>query len=320
MSTMMLTTIGLYNMNPNLFRDMVVPEILKKEVLKNRLLMDTAEFEVLYSNPDLMQFLLKSWSESRIDVWDKLAETLLFEYNPIENYDRKETHEHTIDKDDTSSKLSRNSERDLTDRETREHNTKTDKKQEFTAGTTETIGESGTIGTDTSNTFTAGVSVTEALSGNLTRSGTNQTQDSKTAYNTNTLQLTDQRTETPNLTDVTSNTTTTTPTGSENTDIDSTETRNLTTQTTRGGKDTTTNDDSEVEKITGTINRGGTEKEQENNDTEHRYHDTENIRAHGNIGVMSTQDMINQEREVVMFNLYEVIINEYIERFCIQVY
>ena len=41
---------------------------------------------------------------------------------------------------------------------------------------------------------------------------------------------------------------------------------------------------------------------------------------HGNIGVMSTQDMIKQEREVADFNIYDIIIQDFIRRFCILVY
>lgn len=41
---------------------------------------------------------------------------------------------------------------------------------------------------------------------------------------------------------------------------------------------------------------------------------------HGNIGVMSTQDMIKQEREVAEFNLYDIIIEEFKTRFCVLVY
>ena len=41
---------------------------------------------------------------------------------------------------------------------------------------------------------------------------------------------------------------------------------------------------------------------------------------HGNIGVMSTQDMIKQEREIDIFNLYDIIIPDFKNRFCLLVY
>lgn len=60
----------------------------------------------------------------------------------------------------------------------------------------------------------------------------------------------------------------------------------------------------------------------------HRINTTEAIdreiereaHIHGNIGVMSTQNMIEQQREVAKFNVYDIIIREFIERFCIMVY
>ena len=43
-------------------------------------------------------------------------------------------------------------------------------------------------------------------------------------------------------------------------------------------------------------------------------------RAHGNIGVTTSQQMIQSERELVVFNLYDVIAESFIETFCLMVY
>lgn len=40
----------------------------------------------------------------------------------------------------------------------------------------------------------------------------------------------------------------------------------------------------------------------------------------GNIGIMSTQDLIKQQREVVQFNVYDYIIADFRKRFCLMVY
>lgn len=47
---------------------------------------------------------------------------------------------------------------------------------------------------------------------------------------------------------------------------------------------------------------------------------TRNSRVHGNIGVTTTQQMIEEERRVSSFDIYEVIINELIQRFCLLIY
>ena len=43
-------------------------------------------------------------------------------------------------------------------------------------------------------------------------------------------------------------------------------------------------------------------------------------RAHGNIGVTTSQNMIEAERNVALYNIIDVIINSFKNRFCLQVY
>ena len=43
-------------------------------------------------------------------------------------------------------------------------------------------------------------------------------------------------------------------------------------------------------------------------------------RAHGNIGVTTSQQMIQSERDLVVFNLYDVIAESFVENFCLMVY
>lgn len=40
----------------------------------------------------------------------------------------------------------------------------------------------------------------------------------------------------------------------------------------------------------------------------------------GNIGVMSTQEMLTREREVAMFKWYDVVAQDFINKFCVQIY
>lgn len=48
--------------------------------------------------------------------------------------------------------------------------------------------------------------------------------------------------------------------------------------------------------------------------------DTTDIRSYGNIGVTTTQQMIEQERETALFNIYDTIIQSFKYRFCVLVY
>lgn len=43
-------------------------------------------------------------------------------------------------------------------------------------------------------------------------------------------------------------------------------------------------------------------------------------REHGNVGVTTSQQMIQSERDLVVFNMYDVIAESFIENFCLMVY
>ena len=69
-----------------------------------------------------------------------------------------------------------------------------------------------------------------------------------------------------------------------------------------------------------TENNSITNTEKENiNDGRNGKH-TRTGRAHGNIGVTTSQQMIQSERDLVVFNLYDVIAESFIEHFCLMVY
>ena len=48
--------------------------------------------------------------------------------------------------------------------------------------------------------------------------------------------------------------------------------------------------------------------------------DVETVRARGNIGVTTSQQMIEQERQTALFNIYETIAGEFKKRYCVMVY
>ena len=61
-----------------------------------------------------------------------------------------------------------------------------------------------------------------------------------------------------------------------------------------------------------------TEKENVNDGRTEKH--TKTGRAHGNIGVTTSQQMIQSERDLVVFNLYDVVAESFIENFCLMVY
>lgn len=98
-----ISFIGLANWNEDLFSDMCWPEpfegdepALDQLSFIYELLAQTAELEVIYTDPQIMQMMIHMWSVTRCPVWNHLWATTQYEYNPIENYDRTEEGEDTL--------------------------------------------------------------------------------------------------------------------------------------------------------------------------------------------------------------------------------
>lgn len=83
-------------------------------------------------------------------------------------------------------------------------------------------------------------------------------------------------------------------------------------------KQITDGDTTENGTITNTETGKDTENESVNGGRTGRH--TRIGRAHGNIGVTTSQQMIQSERDLVVFNLYDVIAESFIENFCLMVY
>lgn len=87
---MTLSLLGLYQYNEQLFDGLRLPSGVNKDTFVNNLLAETAEFEVIYPDAEFMANMIAVWSEKELPVWEKLDETLHYDYDPISNYDRHE--------------------------------------------------------------------------------------------------------------------------------------------------------------------------------------------------------------------------------------
>ena len=88
------TIIGLENYlshwNKSLFSGVTFPDGIDKENAINQIILDSGEFEVLYSDPDFMTEAITLWSNNRFYTFQKWLEGLSASFSPIENYDRYE--------------------------------------------------------------------------------------------------------------------------------------------------------------------------------------------------------------------------------------
>lgn len=259
-----ITTIGFYifgNQTPGykpLFEDMVVPSLawegkplIDKQTLIDRILFRVGEREVYYSDYDIMREAITNWSKTYLYNWTKLAESMLFEYNPIWN------------KDGTF--------REVTDRDFKWTEDETTKNTE--AETTTGKHDS----TDTVNTSTTK---------NATWSENGNDKHSVLAFNAGAFADRDQNVYSKS---------------GENHETGSANSTDTLGETSSGSLDNTKN---------GTLDNDKTEKGQQ----------VVTRVEQGNIGVTTTQQMIQAERDIVVFSLYDVIVESYCENFCLPIF
>lgn len=270
-----LTTMGLYEYDPSIFDNLLVPQGVDGPTLINQILYETSDLELILPDPHYYKTYMEAWAKRRLPVWTKLWETTQYEYDPIANYDRKET---------------------WTELETRD------------------LAASDTTTRDTTDTKTG------------TRKGTNSDQETRNLTESDTQESTSTG-RTTNTQDTTStnskrafDSATLTPIDETTTNTDDSSTSNGTIDQTGSTHNTGTVDvdhtinesTTDTVKGTGTIKVNGTDT----GTVEHRYEGT----TKGNIGVTTTQQMIQSEREIVQFDIYRYIVNDYISAFCMEVY
>lgn len=85
-----ISVMGMLTANPDLFKDMQLPDGITKDDVINNILLECYELEVLYPEPDIMQQAIGLWSRKYLPGWTKALAALNAEYNPIHNFDRYE--------------------------------------------------------------------------------------------------------------------------------------------------------------------------------------------------------------------------------------
>lgn len=81
----------IYEWNRNLFSDMVLPAGVNKKTVVDEIVLECAELEPLYPDPVFLREAIGIWSRTEQRDWEKVLEAAAAEFNPIENYDRRET-------------------------------------------------------------------------------------------------------------------------------------------------------------------------------------------------------------------------------------
>ena len=329
-----LSPLGLYHWDQTIFDLMQIPSALNRDTLIDNLLAETAELEVLYPNPVVFKNLVGVWSAKQLDIWNRLYATTQYEYNPIENYNRYETGS------DSGTGRTTHSGTDTTI-ETTTHGGTDGRTEAISTGGKDTLdmtrreggteGKTGTIEMEQGGTESESTTSTIEQGGQDTVTGTDTKGHWIAGFDSQPVSADDDGLvkQTRDQDDATTTTAygktedgegTKTTTFGKTEDTDTSET--ITFGKTETNKDETTYGKTENVQETRTYGEtvgktgGVTHGEQVaiTNEGEHELH------AHGNIGVTTTQKLIREQRDIDLFNLYDIIIEDFKMRFCILVY
>lgn len=95
-----ISVLGLYTYDNTLFDEMVIPDSVDRSVLINNILMECAELECLYPDPDFMKSAIGQWSLKEIDTWN-IIDDVLSQKNPLDDISVTETEHHDYMKQET---------------------------------------------------------------------------------------------------------------------------------------------------------------------------------------------------------------------------
>ena len=147
----LLSTLSMYNYDNTLFDGYVIPSVIDRTDMIDRILLETAEFEVVLPDLDTYKSAIGIWSRLRLDAWQKMADVLFAQnYDPFKNVDRTETKTYDLSTtDDNTRTLDNQTEetRDMTDTNSImsfDSNTFQNREQDVRGGT-DTFSNTGTI-------------------------------------------------------------------------------------------------------------------------------------------------------------------------------
>lgn len=282
-----ITMIGFYNYlahdNEDLFEYLSVPEGIDKDTLVNNILLRGGEFEVLYSDPNFFKNMIGVWSNKWQRTMQRWINALSIDYNPLENYDRME------DWEDNGSKVSAESR-------------KNDASAQRTNVSQNSVTDAKTNSDNTVNSDKQERSENAIAHDDSTSTGDGTTTNTRSAYESPGYQPHDKSESVTNGTNVSNGITS----------ANGTTTNNAVTST-QGSANGTTN---ALNQTMGTDAETGSQ-------TANAVDKTNGVhsgRIHGNIGVTTSQAMLQAELDISKWNIYEEITNLFLNEFCIYLY
>ena len=95
-----------YFLEDGLFKNLVLPDGIDKDVLIDTIMMECGEMEPVWTNPTFMQNMIGQWSLKWYGTFEKWIKGITTDYEPLYNYDRyedvNEKHDNMIKTDSSS--------------------------------------------------------------------------------------------------------------------------------------------------------------------------------------------------------------------------
>lgn len=288
-----LTLNGMFEYDPTLFEGMILPQDYDRDALFMEIMNTCGQLYPYHQQPSVLKSAIRLWFSRNYLNFDRIMDALMSEYDPIENYNRLENWTRTPNLDDTETR---------TGTDTTAHS---GDDTETHSGTDSTeLGGKDTVENSGSDTTTRSYTNYKET---ITNTGSRTTEEEVSAFDSSSYEPSKRTTETP--TDLNQE--------KEISGAYSDETQFGKTEDTTYGKTEDITYDSEVKNEYNSneaTTYGTTFKHAHTGNEQFASH------VHGNIGVTTSQQMIQSEIELRQFDIYTDIARRFEREFIVQVY
>ena len=342
-----LSIVGMLQWDPTLLDEMSIPESVNRSILKNNIMLECAELHLIWSDPEFMKQAVNAWSQTCLPVWNEVERILAIEYDPQWNKDLHEEGTDTTNKTGTDTTTRTGT--DTLAQTGTDTLAKSGTDTTLHTGTdtlastgTDTMRKTGTVSgqnittsvkdqdiAENSNTSTSETEqeirndeqdITNSVNG-FNSNGTvadmaahdhqdNDTETTRSGNKSGTETFAHTKTDDTTVTDTGSTTTTN--------DLQDQRTLNTQNQETKNLSDARTVSliDQQTKNLQDQRTKNLTDQQTKNlqDRLQHYWH------VYGNIGSVSSQELLMKELELRQINLYKVITTDFKKQFCLQVY
>ena len=88
---------ALLDYDNTLFDNMIVPAGISLDDVVDNIILKYGNAPLAIPSPDIMKYYIAKWSSKRLAQWERFKVAIEKQYNPIENYNRTETSENSVE-------------------------------------------------------------------------------------------------------------------------------------------------------------------------------------------------------------------------------